>query len=182
MLGIDKIKKLFIKTEADVSRELGKLGVNVVQDGVLKYRVTVVQSILEELHSIDDPMKKVETFERLVQAAAVPWQRAKNSSAAAKMLIDWARLLSSAKWLAMLWDEVGAESTQEGRSIKNNLNSAIHKVLDRGFNAVLNTSFSNEDVSPQFIAVLKQEGALPMVGPSPKVQPMFVSEVGGVEK
>jgi len=177
----DKIKKLFTKSEYDAGRELGKLGTYVVQDGRLKYRVSATQELLEQIHLEDNPIEKVKAYDKLVQAAAAPWQRAKNSSAAIRMFIHWEALLSMAKWLALYWEEIGAESTEEGRSIKKHLNLAIDLILQRGAKIIVESSFADQDVAPQFIAVLRQEGMLPFVGPSPKVQPMFVSEAGGGE-
>jgi len=175
---INRIKRLFVKSEYDVSKDLGRLGTYVVQDGRLKYRVSAVQTLLEQIHLEDNPIQKVEAYDKLVQAAAAPWQRAKNSSAAIRMFIHWEALLSMARWLALYWEEIGAESTEEGRNIKKHLNLALDLILQRGAKIIVESSFADQDVAPQFIAVLRQEGMLPFVGPPSKIQPMFVSEAG----
>ena len=177
---IDKIRMLIRKTEEGVSKDLGKLGVNVVQDGILKYRIEITNDLLEKIHNIDEPLEKIKAYDQLVQAAAVPWHRAKNYSIVARMFIAWESLVQLAKWLASYWEEIEYKESHEGKVVKNHLNNAIDIILSRGAKIILDVSFASEDVAPQFIAVLQQQGLMPPIipGPSPKIQPMYVSQVG----
>jgi hypothetical protein len=122
----------------------------------------------------------------LVKLVATAWIRAGSNRYSAIMMIHWEHLVKIAEWFVQVLKKEQREESIITENIATNISNLkyqVNKVLDIILvpyaKMVIDVSFNNQDVVPQFIAVVREQQPMFRL-PAPQ-SPMYGGEIGQSE-
>ena len=173
-----------------IREEMKRLGLQFITDENLGYRIGVIYKLLnlvyrelgeeEEGVMIRTPEDRIKLMNYLIKMAGMAWARAGDNSSMAKVMTDWQILVKDGM---DLYATIDRERDEER---KYRLMDLFDKFVKRDIlpygEMVLNLTFTNRDVFPQFLALIQVPGGMiPGAISGGQVPPMYQSSVGGEE-
>jgi len=136
-------------------QSLQRLGLNAGLNLMLLARIEDLSQKLAELeeNKEKDPMKYLDNADKIIRSSALPWFRARESPPLVAALAAWTELLGIVK---KLWQVLSnGESEKSLERLKELFNSFIVINIYPAANVMLAISFSREDVTPQYVNVVR---------------------------
>jgi len=181
---IDTIKKnLHLETEGkDQAEELSSMGLKVLQDKKMAYRITAIQALFDDLAAeipdntkpqdyVIELSKRLDLLNRGIHSLASPYYRSGSNAAFRQLMEGWTLWNALAKtWISSVEDRIKNVSVNNGDSDLSKITAIDIETLVRRLQHVLEMhvfqdgmlvlaeSYLTEDVAPTHATIVQTAG------------------------